>query len=118
MSLSSPISITIDGTAHSLSRINGPDNFTAVFLKKALNLEIRLNIRHTYQGKAGPDQMERHNVELIKTTWDGEGNASVHTVYAVMISPRRADPDVTNEVAVGLNTWLSANVAAIGAWES
>lgn len=115
--LSSPQIVTIDGTAHSLSRIN-QDNFGSVFIKKAAQLEIQMTIRHTKQGKDGVGQMERHNVELKKTTWDANGVPSVFTAYTVLISPRSADPDVTNKVALGLNTWVTANVAGIGSGEN
>jgi len=71
--LTSPLTVTIDGTAHSLDRIN-QDNFTSLYRKKAAGLEIDLAIRHSFEGKSGPGQMERHNVDLKYTTFDGEGN--------------------------------------------
>jgi hypothetical protein len=115
--LTSPITITIDGVAHSLSRIN-QDNYSSVYLKKAANLEFRLTIRHSYEGKAGPGQMERHNVDLLHTTWDAEGIATVRQSYHVVRVQRGTDPDSVNDDTVGLNTWVSANIAALTAWES
>lgn len=115
--LTSPISITIDGVAHSLSRINN-DNFSSVYLKKAAGLEFRLTIRHTYEGKDGPGQMERHNVDLVHTTWDAEGVPTVRQSYHVIRNPRAVDPDGVADDTVGLNAWLTTNVAAICGWES
>lgn len=114
--LTSPITITIDGVAHNLSRIN-QDNFSAVYLKKATNLEFRLTIRHTYEGKAGPDQYERHNVDLVHTTWT-DGIPTVRQTYVVLRNPRNVDPDGVADDSVGLNTWLNSNIASICAWES
>lgn len=115
--LTSPISITIDGVAHSLSRIN-QDNFTAVYLKKMTNRELRLTIRHSYEGKTGIGQMERHQVDLMDITWDAEGQSSVKQTYHVIRLPRGTDPDGVNDNTVGLNAWLSTNIAAITGWES
>lgn len=115
--LSSPITVTIDGTAHSLSRINN-DNFSSVYLKKwALN-ELRLTIRHSYQGKVGPLQSERHNVELLHTIWDAEGNTKVYQHYHVLTINRGADVEPLTDLAAGLNAFVTSNVAAIVAWES
>lgn len=115
--LTSPITITIDGVAHNLSRIN-QDNYSAVYLKKAANLEFRLTIRHAYEGKVGPGQMERHNIDLVHTTWDVDGVPTIRQTYHVIRCLRGADPDSVNDDTVGLNTWVSANIAALTAWES
>lgn len=115
--LTSPISITIDGTAHSLSRIN-QDNYSSVYLKKMANEELRLTIRHTYEGKVGNGQMERHNVDLLHTKWDADGVPTVQQTYHVVRVARGADPDSVNDDTVGLNAWLTTNIALITAWES
>lgn len=115
--LTSPISVTIDGTAHSLSRIN-QDNFSATYLKQASGLEIQLTIRHSREGKAGPGQMERHNIDLVYTTFDAEGVPTVRQAYTVMRSPRGTDPVVVVNVAKALSAFVTANAAAVGAWES
>jgi tRNA nucleotidyltransferase (CCA-adding enzyme) len=115
--LTSPTVITIDGVAHNLSRIN-QDNFSSVYLKKAVGLELRLTIRHSYEGKVGPAQMERHNVDLVHTTWDVDGNPVVRQTYHVVRNPRNLDPDSVNDDTVGLNAWLTTNIAAISGWES
>jgi 3-phenylpropionate/cinnamic acid dioxygenase small subunit len=115
--LTSPTTITIDGVAHQLSRIN-QDNYSAVYLKKAAGLELRLTIRHSYEGKEGPGQFERHNVDLVHTVWDENGIATVRQTYHVIRNPRHVDPDGVADDTVGLNTWLATNIAAICGWES
>lgn len=115
--LTSPISITIDGTAHSLSRIN-QDNFSSVYLKKAALEEIRVTIRHSYEGKVGNGQMERHNVDLLHTVWDAEGNSTARQAYTVMRIARGADVGAIVEDVEGLNAFVTTNAAAICGWES
>lgn len=115
--LTSPITVTIDGTDHSLSRIN-QDNYGASYLKKAAGLEIRLNIRHSYE-KSGPNgQYERHNVDLQYTTFDVDGNPTTTQSYAVLRTLRGKDPELLENVSAGLNAFVTANVAQIVAWES
>lgn len=115
--LSSPISVTIDGTAHSLSRIN-QDNFSSLYRKSAAGLEITLAIRHTYEGKVGDAQYERHNVDLKYTTFDAEGKPTTYQSYTVLRTIRGLDPDVVANVSAGLNDFVDTNVAAIVGWES
>lgn len=115
--LTSPITITIDGVAHSLSRIN-QDNFSSVYLKTATGLELRVTIRHSYEGKVGNGQMERHNVDLVHTTWDANNVATVRQAYHVFRTPRGSDPTVVTKDVIGLNAWVTANAAALCAWES
>jgi hypothetical protein len=110
--LNSPTTITIDGTAHSLARIN-QDDYGSTFFKKGANYEFTLNIRHTYQGKEGVGQIERHNVELIHLTWDVNGNPVKRTTYHVIMNPRNLDPDSVADDTIGLNAWLTTNVVAI-----
>lgn len=115
--LTSPITVTIDGVAHSLSRINN-DNFGSVYLKKVAGLELKMNIRHTREGKAGPSQFERHNIELIRTTWDVEGNPVVTSCYVVGRQLPSADPSILAKDIAGLNAFVTANKDALVAWES
>lgn len=115
--LPSPITVTIDGTAHALSRIN-QDNFTAVYLKKLESREIRLTIRHAYEKASVDGQYERHNVDLVDTSWGEDGKPVVTQSYEV-IRLRRGQPTVAAEnVAKALGAFVAANVAAIAGWES
>lgn len=115
--LTSPITITIDGVAHSLSRIN-QDNFGSVYLKKAANLEIRMNIRHSYEKAGAFGQYERHNVDLTHTTWDGDGKATTTQSYQVIRALRGQAPKLAEDLTKALNAFSTANVGAVVAWES
>lgn len=115
--LTSPITITIDGTAHSLDRVN-QDNFGAVYRKRTADLELNLAIRHTYEGKVGASQIERSNVDLTQQTWDTLGNPVVTQIYAVVRTPRNVDPDRAVKQAIGFDNFLTANIAAIVGWQS
>lgn len=114
--LTSPITVTIAGTAHSLSRINN-DNFSSIYLKKWTDNELRLTVRHSYEGKA-PNQVERHNVDLIHTTFVADGNPIIRQVYTVIRNPRSAAVDEVSDATVGLNAWVTSNISALVAWES
>jgi hypothetical protein len=115
--LTSPVTVTLSGVDHSLSRIN-QDNFASVYLKKwALN-ELRLTIRHTYEGKAGVNQNERHNVELKHTKWDAEGNETSLVVYWVGRLGRSGDPAALAALSSALTSFLGTNITAIASWES
>jgi hypothetical protein len=121
MSLASPTTITIGGVAHVLSKIR-EDNFQAVFRKKATNLQIDLNVRHSLEGKASdPVRVERHNVELIYTTW-AAGIATVNSAYVVLRVPQDVGATPVVDTMAGLSAWLTAstnaNMTALASWES
>lgn len=116
--LTSPITVTIAGVAKTLSRIN-QDNFSAVYLYKASLEEIRLTIRHSYEGKQVPGQMERHNIDMVHTVWDAAtGVATITQVYNVVRLPRGAAVTDAVNFAKGLDKFTDDNISAIVAWES
>lgn len=115
--LSSPISITIDGTNHSLTRIN-QDNFSSLYQKSVSGLEITCAIRHTREGKVGDAQYERHNVDLKYTTFAVDGKPTTYQAYTVLRTIRGLDPEIVENVSAGLNGFVNANAAAIVGWES
>lgn len=115
--LTSPITITIDGTAHSLSRINN-DNFGSTYLKKAAGLEIRLDIRNANESKSASGQMERHICDLQYTTFDVDGKPTTIQTYTHLRFMRGSDPAVGSNVAKALSAFVTANIAAIANWES
>lgn len=115
--LSSPITITINGVAHNLSRINN-DNYSSVYLKKTPTMELRCSIRHSYEGKSSASQIERHNLDLTQTTWDVDGKPVITQTYMVMRTPRNIDADRLVKQQIGLDAFSTANAAAIAGWES
>lgn len=116
--LTSPLVITINAVAHNLSRINN-DNYSSVYLKEGTGYEYRLTIRHSFEGKNGPGQMERHNVDFVHTIWDPvTGVATIRQVYCVIRQPRGADKVLTAQDSTGFNALVTANITALMGWES
>lgn len=115
--LTSPLTLTIDGVAHSLSRVNN-DNFGSTYLKKASNLEIRLDIRNSFEGKSGSQQYERHVCDLQYTTWDVDGKPSTVQTYTHLRFLRGSDPVDGSNIAKGLAALVTAQIASIANWES
>lgn len=115
--LTSPTTVTIDGVAKNLSRIN-QDNFSSTYFLKESGREIKLVIRHSYEGKSGPLQYERHNIDITDTTWDGEGNPTTIQAYTVFRMKRGSDAAAAIDLTTALNAWVTTNVAAIAGWES
>lgn len=119
--LATPTTVTIDGTGHVLSKIR-EDNFQSVFRKKDTNLQIDLNVRHSYEGPASSaDRMERHNAEVVYTTWT-DGVPTVHSAYIVLRSPQSLGSAPVVKTAAGLFAWMTAstnaNLTAIANFES
>jgi hypothetical protein len=122
MTLASPTTVTIAGVGHVLSKIR-EDNFQSVYRKKATNLEINLNIRHTYEGKAGvQNPVERHNAELVYTTFDANGIPTTWSAYIVLRTPQSLGATPVIDLMAGLSGWLTAstnaNLTSIANWES
>lgn len=118
MPFANPIVITIDGSAHSLNRIKF-DGYASEYLKTWTNNELRCNIRHSYEGKAGPAQMERHNIDLVHTIWDPAlGTSSNRQTYTVIRTPRGMDSTPANKATLGLMAFATANIAPLMSFES
>jgi hypothetical protein len=115
MTLASPASISISGAAgspFSLVKVN-QDNNTSKYLFAGTGVEIELNVRHSYEGKAGPGQMVRHNLELIRRLWGVDGVVTTRNAYMVLRSPRGEDPLLVFDVLDGLKIWANANRATL-----
>lgn len=123
--LAGTLSITISGTAHTLSKIKEGD-YAAEYRKIATGLEIYLNIRHVKETKKGKSTaaMQRHNVDLLHRTLDPTGVIPPieRQVYTVIRTPEGADIAVAVDSLLGLNVALAASTAAllnqIVSWES
>lgn len=115
MSITSPITLTVNAIAKVLPRIN-QDSFGSVYFLKEATAEYRLTIRHSYEGKVGPAQMERHNAEFTYTTFDTNGVPIVRTTYVVMRNPRNVDPVDSVNISKALFVWANTVAADLGAW--
>lgn len=116
--LTSPISLVIGANTHSLKRINN-DNFGSVYISKEIpNVEVRLAIRNSYEGKTVAGQVERHNVDLQYTVFDAEGKPTLYQSYAVLRNLRGASQTIPVNVTEALSSFLDTNGASLIGWES
>lgn len=118
MTISSPITITVNAVDKVLVRVN-QDNFGSVYRLKETDTEYQLVIRHSYEGKVGPGQIERHNVDFTMTQFDDTtGNPIVYQSYTIMRNPRNRDPVNTTRVAKALAVWVNTVAADLSAWQN
>lgn len=115
--LSSPITVTINAVDRVLPRINN-DNYSSVYRLKWTDNELTVTVRHSYEGKEGAAQMERHNVDMVHKIVDALGVTKTYQTYTVFRFPRSSAVTVPVQDVTGLNAWVTANAAAIAAWES
>lgn len=114
MAFADPAVITINGVAKNLVRIRA-DGYSSEYLLRSSTDEHRLNIRNTtYLDKKRGVSIDRHNAELIQTTFPVAPAtlSTIRKVY-VVIENQRGDTltDPTN-VAVGILSFLTASSAA------
>lgn len=113
------LSITYDGTAIVLDRIN-QDNFGSLYRKRVGSIEYDVAIRHNASGGAkGAVPNESHNVELTRTVFDSvNGNSSVRA-YTVLRAPRGHDTAVMEKVQNCLVAAMTPTlVTKIVGWQS
>lgn len=92
MSFSDPVTITVNGSSKSLTRIT-QDNYGAEYQLLGTTEKFFLKFRHSKEAvKPGQRQMFRHNVELTHTVY-GSGGAEddVRVIYAVIRHRDNAD---------------------------
>lgn len=115
--LTSPISVTIDAVTHSLNRIN-QDNYGSTYLAKGDGFEVRLEIRHNYEGKQAAGQYERHVIDLKYTEFDENGLATDTQVYQHIRFKRGNDGALGLAVTAALNALSGTISTAVVGWES
>lgn len=118
MAVSDPLTITINGNAKALNKIN-QDNYGSEFLLREATQEIRATVRHsTVKSKTGGVAHDRHNFEVVVTTFATETvPEDYEKFYFVMErAPSVVDVDMPDAVAdlmiassdaflLKLNTW-------------
>lgn len=115
--LTSPQTVTVDGVAHSLSKIN-QDNYSSLFFKKGTGFEIRMSVRHSLEKATANGQYERHNVDIQYITYTPEGLPKVDQAYTVFRTLRGNDGVALSNLLQGLMTWTGTNKTALVAWEN
>jgi hypothetical protein len=108
VSISSPISISLNGTAYSLPRIN-QDSFGSEYLYRGATFELRVKIRHSKE-KVNADGIviDRHNVELTQTVYPAAGvPAIIRQGYAVLRNGSADDATNSSYLYQGLVDFLT-----------
>lgn len=113
------LTITIDGVANVLVRVN-QDNYGSTYVKKtaldSMTLQFR-NSTESQNGKVAP--FDRHNMFfehiVYATTTVPEKN---YTMSSVMRLSKSSDPAYLDKLAAGFITLLSAQKTGLIAWES
>jgi len=71
--LGSTLTITVGASPKVLVRVNGPSDFKSEYLLRETLVEYRVRVRHTTTGgKNGTPKYDRHNFEIVKTTYATE----------------------------------------------
>jgi len=109
-----PTTVTINGGAKALVRIN-QDQYSSEYLLRSATDEYRLRIRNTsYFHKDRKVTIDRHNVELAHTVFPvaPATTSFIRRVYTV-IENQQGDTLVDpTYVAAGLYAWLTASTNA------
>jgi hypothetical protein len=118
--LGDTISLTLDGAAVVVSKIN-QDQFTSEYLKRRTTDLIRLRIRHSKENPGnGKPVYDRHNVELTQEVFPvGETPGYTRQAYLVIRNtPVDLDDDVGDLVACLSGFATKANTVKWVGWES
>lgn len=117
--LTSPITLTINGVAKNLSRVNDSEPFSSTYWLEDGLTDYQLTVKHTIPSKRGASK-ESHLVRLDVTLYDAEGavvrKSSVWTVMETSIG--RQDTTTQGYHSDALAVWIQANEALILARES
>lgn len=115
------LSLTVDGAGPlTLVKIN-QDGYSSEYLYKGTTIELTVRIRHSKtKATAGRPAYDRHNVEIVRTTYATETTPEYTTkVYIVKEHPPNvAEKELTDALADWLIASSNANVVSLNNWES
>lgn len=122
--LGDTLTVTLDGsggTAVVTSKIN-QDSYSAEYLKKQTNDEVRVRVRHIKEtAKAGQTALDRHTVTFSQYVYPTEAKPlGVNREIQLIIrnDPSDSVTDVTN-LGEALTFWATdANLDKLFGWES
>lgn len=117
--LANTLTITIDGVANVLTRVN-QDNFSSYYVKKDAVGEMKLQVRHSVEATSlkQPTPYDRHNVIFSNTVYATPTTVEKsYTISHTMRIARASDPIVLEKTDVGFATLLGTIRAAIVAGE-
>jgi hypothetical protein len=118
--LANTLTITIDGAAKTLTRIN-QDNYGSEYRMKSATELMTLLIRNSAEKSTAsrPYSVDRHNVFFERTVFstptEGEKYYSASAVFRAGLT---SDPDYLVDMLTGFNTLVSSLAAAVVGGES
>jgi len=114
-----PLTITIDGTGHSLTRINQDGYSSEYFTRLAGGGEVRFKIRNVSQkAKGSTPGNSRHSAELKMTRLEGD-TLRTYQAYFVFTVPEGGDNVHAAKTLVGtLAFGTLANATAMSNWDN
>lgn len=113
------LTITIDGVANILTRVN-QDNYGSTYVKKTATDSMTLQFRNnTESAKEKLNSVDRHNMFFEHVVYATPTvPEKTYTMSAVMRLTHISDPAYLDKLAAGFITLLSAQKAGLIAWES
>lgn len=125
--LTAPIAITVGAQAYSL-KLKNNDNFTTTYMDNTTvsGTEVKLTIRHAYEGKAKDVksgsgyvsvQMERHIADLEVTVFDANGYGTTTQSFIHLRNRRGQAVGFSGDVMQALCAFATTNADNLAAWE-
>lgn len=125
--LTAPIVITIGAQAYSL-KLKNNDNFVTTYMDTTTvpGTEVKLTLRHSYEGKAREVksgsgyvslQTERHVADLEVTVFDANGFGKTTQSYLHLRNPRGQAVGYSADVAQALSAFVTSKADDLAAWE-
>lgn len=119
--LGDTITITIDGSAKALSKINQDSYSAEYFLKESLG-DYRLTVRHVKDSvKAGLNKRDRHSLVLVHTIYPVSPaiNPVIRQSQLIIVNDYNDDAAAVSKEMVGLEAYGTlANLTKVVNWES
>lgn len=96
MAIANPLVIAYDGSNISMVKVNSGDPYASEYLARTATDEFRVRIRHSTESvQKNGIALERHNVELTRTTFGTAGAPDqIEQIYFVLRNAKR-DPAAT-----------------------
>lgn len=111
------LTITIDGVARVMTRVN-QDNFGSLYLLKDATQKFSLQFRNGTD-KASPENLDRHTMVFEHTVYaTSTASEKYYSMTSTLRCRQTSDPTWLGKVAAGFVTLLSAQSAGMIAGES
>lgn len=116
MAITSPLVLTVNSISRSFTRVSD-DNGSSKYMFKGAGFDFQINIRHSKEGKVGPGQMERHNVEFIHTNYAGTPLVPIiRNAFMTWRMPVGEDPATVLIALDAILSLVDTDKVALTAW--